>query len=137
MKTQRVVSRLLCRQGCELANARASEYAFQRRNPMGIEVTKKLFTVDEYYRMAEAGILGPEDRVELIDGEIIKMSPIGHRHMGCVNAAVAAFTAAFGRKVVVSVQNPVQLTEYTEPQPDIVLLKPRKDSYRAKRVWGE
>ena len=104
---------------------------------MRIEAAKKLFTVDDYYRMAEAGILGPEDRVELIDGEIIEMSPIGGRHAGCVNAAVAAFTAAFGRKVVVSVQNPVRLTEYTEPQPDIVLLKPRKDSYRAKRVWGE
>jgi hypothetical protein len=52
---------------------------------MQIEVTKKLFTVDEYYQMADAGIIGPQDRVELIDGEIIQMSPIGTRHAGYVN----------------------------------------------------
>ena len=104
---------------------------------MQIEATKKLFTVDDYYRMAEAGILGPEDRVELIDGEIIEMSPIGTRHAGCVNAANAAFSAAFRRRVTVSVQNPLRLSNYTEPEPDLVLLKPRKDSYRGKRVEGE
>src|SRR5947207_7767811 len=101
----------------------AAEYAFERRNPMGVELTKKLFTVDEYYRMAEAGILGPEDRVELIDGEIIEMSPIGNRHLGCVNGATAAFTEAFRGRAVVSVQNPLRLNNYTEPEPDIVLLK--------------
>jgi Uma2 family endonuclease len=104
---------------------------------MQIEATKKLFTVDDYYRMAEAGILGPEDRVELIDGEIIEMSPIGTRHAGCVNAAIAAFSAVLQRRVTVSVQNPLRLSNYIEPEPDLVLLKPRKDSYRGKRVEGE
>ena len=103
---------------------------------MPSEVAKKLFTVDEYYRMAEAGILGPEDRVELIDGEIIQMSPIGVRHLGCVNAATALFTAAFGVRAVISVQNPLQLNDYTEPEPDIVLLKPRKDFYRHKHPYA-
>ena len=65
---------------------------------MGVEVTKKLFTVDEYYRMAEAGILGPEDRVELIDGEIIQMSPIGHRHAGCVNRATYLLVTALASR---------------------------------------
>jgi Uma2 family endonuclease len=105
----------------------------QRESHMRIEATKKLFTVDEYYRMAEAGILTREDRVELIDGEIIEMSPIGGRHLGCVNAANSAFNNAFHGKVVVSVQNPLQLSNYTEPEPDLVLLKFRKDSYRGKK----
>ena len=97
---------------------------------MPIETTKKLFTVDEYYRMAQVGILRPEDRVELIDGEIIEMSPIGDRHAGCVNATTHAFNTAFQKRAVVSVQKPVRLNRYTEAQPDVVLLKPRKDFYR-------
>src|SRR3984957_5698612 len=104
---------------------------------MQVEATKKLFTVDEYYRMAEAGILGPEERVELIDGEIIQMSPIGDRHLGCVNAAPSFFTSTFREKAVVSVQNPLQLNDYTEPEPDVVLLKPRKDFYRGKHPDAE
>jgi len=104
---------------------------------MRIEATKKLFTVDEYYKMADAGILTPEDRVELIDGEIIEMSPIGNRHLGCVNGATEAFSAAFRGKAVVSVQNPLRLNNYTEPEPDVVLLKPRQDAYRRKRPVAE
>jgi Uma2 family endonuclease len=103
-----------------------------RKNHMQIETAKRLFTVDEYYRMAEAGILTPQDRVELIDGEIIEMSPIGSRHAGCVNRANRLFTSAFGKRVVVSVQNPLRLTNYTEPEPDVVLLKPRDDEYASK-----
>ena len=57
---------------------------------MQAEVTKKLFTVDEYYRMADAGIFTEGERVELIEGEIIEMSPIGHRHMVCVDRATGA-----------------------------------------------
>jgi Uma2 family endonuclease len=104
---------------------------------MQIEAAKKLFTVDEYYKMADVGILRPEDRVELIDGEIIEMSPIGNRHLGCVNAANEAFTVAFRGRAIVSVQNPLRLTNYTEPEPDVVLLKPRQDAYRHKRPLAE
>ena len=100
---------------------------------MGVEVTKKRFTVDEYYRMAEAGIFGPEDRVELIDGEIIQMSPIGHRHMGCVNRANRLFIESLGRRAVVSPQNPVLLSMWTEPQPDLTVLKTRDDCYDSKK----
>jgi Uma2 family endonuclease len=103
---------------------------------MQIETTKKLFTVDEYYKMAEAGILTPHDRVELIDGEIITMSPIGNRHAACVTAANHAFTAAFRGRALVSVQNPLRLSNYTEPEPDIVLLKHRKDFYSSQRVMA-
>ena len=104
---------------------------------MQIEATKKLFTVDEYYRMAEVGILKPEDRGELIDGEIIEMSPIGARHLGCVNRANDVLTAAFRGRAVVSPQNPVRLSNYTEPQPDLALLKARADFYAAKKPAAE
>jgi len=100
---------------------------------MQIEVHRKQFTVEEYHRMGETGILGPEDRVELIEGEIIKMSPIGVRHVGCVNAATNVLTIALGDRAVVSVQNPLQLSSISEPQPDIIVMKPRADFYRSRR----
>src|SRR5438105_15794893 len=99
---------------------------------MPADVSKKLFTVDEYYRMADAGIFTEDDRVELIDGEIIQMSPIGHRHMVCVNRANTLFIRAFGSRAVVSPQNPVRLTRWTEPQPDLVVFKPSADFYAKK-----
>ena len=96
---------------------------------MRVEVTKKLFTVDEYHRMGEAGILGPEDRVELIEGEILQMSPIGNRHAACVNRATKLLVSALQDRGLVSVQNPVRLDRYSEPQPDVLVLKPRDDFY--------
>ena len=75
---------------------------------MRADVTKKLFTVDEYYRMLDAGILSENDRVELIEGEIIQMSPIGNRHMACVDRANDLFTTAFKGRALVSVQNPLR-----------------------------
>jgi Uma2 family endonuclease len=99
---------------------------------MRAEITKKLFTVDEYYRMAEAGILTEDDRVELIEGEIIEMSPIGLKHMSCVDRSMDALTSAFKGRALVSVQHPLRLNDYNEPQPDIVVLKPRTDYYASK-----
>lgn len=94
-------------------------------------VARRLFTVDEYYRMAEAGVLGPDDRVELLEGEIVTMSPIGNRHAGCVNALNQIFTSRLAGRAVVTVQNPVRLDTHSEPQPDVCLLRPRADSYRS------
>jgi Uma2 family endonuclease len=99
---------------------------------MQVDVSKKLFTVDEYYRMLDVGILTPHDRVELIEGEIIQMSPIGNRHMSCVDRANDLFTAAFRGRALVSIQHPLRLNKYNEPQPDIVVLKPRADYYASK-----
>ena len=104
---------------------------------METEVTKKLFTVDEYYRMAEAGIFDEDSRVELIEGEIIEMSPLGNRHVACVNRANTLLASALAGRAIVSVQNPLRLSNYTEPQPDIVLLRPRSDYYRSKRLSPE
>src|SRR5262245_9761101 len=100
---------------------------------MQIEVTKKHFTVDEYERMAEVGILGPEERTELVDGEIIEMSPPGIRHASCCIRANTLFTEALGRRVFVSVQNPLRLDQYNQPQPDILVLKSRPDFYASRR----
>jgi Uma2 family endonuclease len=104
---------------------------------MRAEITRKLFTTDEYYRMAEVGILTPDERVELIEGEIIRMSPIGLRHAARVNRATDLFTLKFRGKATVTVQNPVHLNQYNAPQPDILLLKHREDYYASKRPSPE
>jgi Uma2 family endonuclease len=94
------------------------------------EPLRKLFTRDEYYAMAEAGILKPEDRVELIEGEIYYMTPIGNPHAGCVNRLVRWFSVLTAAdRAVLSPQNPVNLTDISEPQPDVTLLRPREDFY--------
>jgi len=100
---------------------------------MQTEATKKFFTVDEFYRMADAGIFTEDDRVELIEGEIIEMSPVGNRHVACVDRANALFAVMLAGRAVVSIQNPVQLSNYTEPLPDVLLLKPRDDFYASKK----
>jgi Uma2 family endonuclease len=97
---------------------------------MAVEIRKKKFTVDEYKQMGRAGIFQEDDRVELIDGEIVEMTPIGSQHAGCVNGTANLFARRAGDRAVVSVQNPIQLGAYSEPQPDVAILKPRRDFYR-------
>src|SRR5262245_46373817 len=111
---------------CEPCGRMEHALFFSTRGPMETEVTKKLFTVDEESLMDEAGTFHPEVRLELIEGEIIEMSPVGGRHISCVNRATALFTSRLAGKVMVSVQNPVVLSRYTEPQPDILLAQPRE-----------
>lgn len=89
----------------------------------------RLFTVDEYYAMAQAGVLKPEDRVELIGGEVLEMSPIGSRHAAHVNRLTRWLATALGERAIVSVQNPVRLDDFNEPEPDLAVLKPREDFY--------
>jgi len=79
--------------------------------------------------MAEVGLLSEDSRVELIEGEIIEMSPIGSTHGGTVNRSSALLNRKLGDIAIVSVQNPIRLDDFSEPQPDIALLKPRKDFY--------
>jgi Uma2 family endonuclease len=101
---------------------------------MAAEITKKLFTVDEYYSMAEAGIIGPDERVELVEGEIIQMSPIGHRHGVRVVRASTMFFEALGRRAVISTQGTLRLNKRTELEPDLVVFKPRADFYASGRA---
>lgn len=93
-------------------------------------------TVDEYYRMAEVGVLAPDARVELIEGEIIDMPPIGPLHGSVVDKLVHRLVHAVGDSAIVRVQGAVRLNRMTEPQPDIALLVPRDDFYRAGHPTG-
>jgi Uma2 family endonuclease len=88
------------------------------------------FTVEDYHRMAEAGILGEDDRVELIEGEIVEMPPIGSPHGGTVKAFIHLFSKRVGDRALVAAQDPVRLSDISEPQPDLMLLRPRSDFYR-------
>jgi Uma2 family endonuclease len=99
---------------------------------MPVEVTRRRFTADDYQRMGSAGILSEDDRVELIDGEIVAMTPIGPRHNAAVNRATRAMVLAVGNKAIVQVQGSVRLDLYHEPQPDLVLLRPRADDYASQ-----
>jgi Uma2 family endonuclease len=99
--------------------------------------TKHRFNVKEYYRMAETGVLRPDARVELLNGEIIDMSPIGPFHGGVTNYLNEVFTRASKGRWMTSVQNPVHLDDYSEPQPDLVLLKPSSDFYRKRHPQPE
>jgi Uma2 family endonuclease len=82
--------------------------------------------------MGEAGILAAGDRVELIEGELIDMAPIGSQHSGAVTGLNRAAIRAAGDRAVVTVQAPLRLSETSEPQPDLLLLKPRADLYRSE-----
>ena len=86
-------------------------------------VARRRFMVDDYERMAAAGILTEDDRVELIAGEIVEMSPIGDRHVGCVNVLADLLADLVRREALISVQNPIRLSADGEPQPDIALLR--------------
>ncbi|MCO6480340.1 MAG: Uma2 family endonuclease [Phaeodactylibacter sp.] len=95
---------------------------------MAVQLNKRLLTVEEYHKMGEAGIL-QEQGLELINGEIIKRSPIGSKHVSCVNKLNALLNALLGKKAIVSVQNPVIIGGLSEPEPDIAILVYREDYY--------
>ena len=97
---------------------------------MAIAWRTRRFTVAEYHRMGETGILDEDDRVELLDGEIVEMTPIGPRHASVVDRMTRLFSRLIGERAVVRVQNPIDFAVLgSEPQPDVVLLKPRADFY--------
>jgi Uma2 family endonuclease len=96
---------------------------------MSVQYQKLYFSVDDYYRMAEAGLFPRGTRTELIEGEVVEMCAIGNRHAGCVDRLNTLLTLFFKGNIIVRVQNPVRLNDFSEPQPDIALLKPRDDFY--------
>lgn len=96
---------------------------------MAAGLRKRRFTVDEYHRMGEVGILSDDDRVELVEGEIVEMTPIGSRHAAQVDRLASLLWARLGSRAIVRVQGPVQLSTDSQVQPDVVLLRPRDDFY--------
>jgi Uma2 family endonuclease len=93
-------------------------------------LTRYRFTVEEYHRMGDAGILPEDNRLELINGDIVVREPIGAYHAGTVVRLNRLWTSHVGNRAMVSIQNPVQFPrEDTELQPDVMLLRPREDFY--------
>jgi|SRR5205085_780905 len=96
---------------------------------MSVQIARRHFNVAEFYKMAAAGVFAEDDRVELIEGEIIEMNPIGSRHAACVGRLTKLLERLAGDRAIVWVQNPVQINDYSEPLPDVALLQPREDFY--------
>ena len=92
-------------------------------------LTKRRFSIKEFIKMAEAGILYEDDRLELLDGEIIQMAAIGSYHAGCVLGLTKFFSGVVGEDVLVNVQNPFKIDDDTLFEPDLVILRPRADLY--------
>jgi Uma2 family endonuclease len=97
-------------------------------------IQRHAFTVEEFDRMRLTGILTEDDRVELIDGEVREMTPIGPIHSGAVMALVTRLVQRLGDAAAVNPQNPVILDDYTEPQPDVAVLRPPLDQYRERHA---
>ena len=104
---------------------------------MAVELKKRLLTTEAYHLMIEAGILTEDDKVELLNGEIIEMSPIKNPHKGIVNWFTNYLSQLLAGKAVISPQNPIKLGDYSEPEPDITLCKFDKNFYRDKDTTVE
>src|SRR5262245_1469120 len=109
------------------------------RKLMAVEVARarRLFTRQEYHRMGEVGILKPTDRVELIRGEIVEMSPIGRRHVAFVDNLTQLLVLGLAGCAIVSVQNPVVLADDTEPQPDLSIRRRRSVPYKDREAHAD
>ena len=99
-----------------------------------LAVARHLFSLDEYHQMGATGILQEDDRVELIEGEIVEMTPVGSRHAATVKRLIRLLTAQVGDKALVSAQDPLRIPGQgtfadSEPEPDLMLLAPRQDFY--------
>jgi Uma2 family endonuclease len=99
---------------------------------MQLESIRHPFTVEDYNRMVDAGILRKYDRVELLDGEILDMSPIGDRHAVCVDRAVELLLPPLMGRAIVRVQGPLQVGDHSKPQPDLILLHHKRSRYVSK-----
>ncbi len=101
------------------------------------EVAKHRFTVEEFRKMGEAGIFGEDDRVELLEGKIVEMTPIGSRHAACVRRVNRVFGQRLGDRATIAVQDPVRLGSHSELQPDLALLRVRTDEYALRHPGPE
>lgn len=105
---------------------------------MATQVAKRLLTIEEYYRMADAGVIGRDERVEFIRGEVVRLSPIGSLQASVVDSAAQHFVDSVAGSAIVRVQNPIRLeAQLSEPEPDISLLRHRQDRYRTAHPTPE
>src|SRR5213592_2251263 len=93
------------------------------RGLMPVQAPRRLFTVDQFHRMAAAAIFGEHDRIELLSGEIVEMTPIGSRHAACVSRLIHLLGPHLGEGAILRIQDPVRLDDYSEPQPDLAVVK--------------
>jgi Uma2 family endonuclease len=98
---------------------------------MLVQLDRRLFTVTDYQRMIETGILQEGDRCELLNGEIVKMATIGRKHAAVVNRINKLFSRILQEAIIVSVQNPIELGAFSQPEPDIALLRWQDDFYES------
>lgn len=104
---------------------------------MSVQTMRLRFTVDDYYKMIDLGMIKDVERAEIIEGELIKQMPIGNRHATCVKKLSEILRDELGKSVTYSIQDPVWLDEFNEPQPDLALLKRRDDFYGGKKPMAE
>lgn len=102
-----------------------------------VDTARRTFTREEYHRMAEVGILGPDERVELIRGEIIRKMTQGRRHRAFIDNLTRLLVTRLGERAIVSVQMPVALSDDTEPEPDIQVLRRRAVPYKDREAFAE
>lgn len=95
-------------------------------------VRKHLTDIKEWQKLGEANIFPPDSRLELIEGEILEMAPIGFNHSGHVIRLMNFFAPLLNRKAIMNAQNPLQLGDLSEPEPDFMLLKPNDDCYSTR-----
>lgn len=98
---------------------------------MDSTIHQRQITVDEYYQMGAHGIIGPEERTQLIEGQILKMSPVGSEHAAIVDTINRLLHEQVGDTAIVRIQNPLHLSEISEPEPDVLIVRSREDFYRS------
>jgi Uma2 family endonuclease len=97
---------------------------------MDSNIQQRQITVEEYYQMGAHGIIGPEERTQLIEGQILKMSPVGSEHAAIVDTINRLLQVQLGDPAIVRIQNPLHLSEISEPEPDVLVVRSRDDYYR-------
>lgn len=98
---------------------------------------RKIFTVDEYHKMIDAGVFVGNSEFELIEGEIVKKMTVGDYHISCVNRLTMILVPQLAGKAIVSIQNPVIIGEISEPEPDVTIFKFQEDFYASGKATAE
>ncbi|MDG4560343.1 MAG: Uma2 family endonuclease [Candidatus Competibacter sp.] len=98
---------------------------------------RRRWSVADFHRMGETGFLDPEARLELIEGELFEMAPIGSFHAGTTDILTGLLVYAVGKQAIVRVQSPIVLDDHSEPQPDLILLRPRSDYYLSEHPHAQ